>query len=200
MGTVVLHYQVGQKHPLCYIGSGVKSACHQCSKFVVKMDTASVVFQLAVNNGCIGYIKHLKTYLLNSIDTTLRLSNCRERTLICNDTFDSNIYHLFSTYFLFWYFKNVHIVWLLIFILSCVSKKARRFIVVLSFLECMYTTQYQLNILWKLIRCYINVESHSIAFAAKWGGGVSLRHFTTVKCKNTSSLPSEVRLFGADTG
>lgn len=30
--------------------------------------------------------------------------------------------------------------------------------------------------------------------------GLTLRHFTTVPCKNTSSLPSEVRLFGADTG
>lgn len=81
----------------------------------------------------------------------------------------------------------------------CVSKKTRRFLVVLSFLESMYTTQYELNILWKLIRCYINVQLRSIAFTAKWRG-VTLRHFTTVKCKNTSSLPSEVRLFGADTG
>lgn len=58
MGTVVLRYRVGQKHPLCYISSGIKAAWHQCSKFVVKMDTAGVIYQLAVNNGCIGCIKH----------------------------------------------------------------------------------------------------------------------------------------------
>lgn len=49
--------------------------------------------------------------------------------------------------------------------------KCSTFLIWYSFLECMYTTQYELNILWKLIRCYINVQLRSNAFAAKWGGG-----------------------------
>lgn len=39
-----------------------------------------------------------------------------------------------------------------------------------------------------------------IFFSSFSAAGLSSRRFTTVPCANTPSLPSEVRLFGADTG
>lgn len=63
----------------------------------------------------------------------------------------------------------------------------------------MYTTQHELNILWKLIRCYINVQSRSIAFAAKGGGDFATLYDSGVQeyvvvTERSASLWSRYRL------